>query len=192
MTVKRGFQRIASVVIAIATPVVGYLAYVSSDYRAGFAPSLVSADSPLDREAATVYLVDDVGALYFQSYVSSAEAEAHLKTVVPYARAVRLPNADRRRSIKSFADGLRSEYPQYSKEDDTSFVQEVLTKAPFRRAEVNFVEIRVDEVRAKRPLWAAGVTVAVVVALSGVLFGGIWVFDWIVRGFRDTSSDRAA
>jgi len=183
MNMKRGFQRIAWVVVAIATPITGFVAYQLSEHVAGYAPRLVGLDSTPDRQSSKVILVDNLGVFYFPSYLSDADINERMRAVHNRAEATELPDARRRKSISEFADAIRSKYPEYSDLKNTDLVSRVVAKFPNYHSAVNFREFEVDEVREKRPLWALETTIAVIVAFAGFLFGCIAVVAWIAKGF---------
>lgn len=186
MNLKKGFQRIAWVIVAIAAPIIGFVVYQLSEHTAGYVPRLVASDSTVNRQTSKVVLMDNVGVVYFPSYLSDADVEERMRAVYDRAEATNLPDASRRRSISEFAAAVRSKYPEYADLDNTDLVHRVVTKFPVYRSEVNFREFEIDTVREKRSLWAVGVTLAVLAVLAGVLFGSIAVVTWIAKGFGDS------
>lgn len=185
MNWQRGFRRLGWVATAVALPVAGVLSYAASEHRVGFEPKLLTGDFPAPGDTSKqVVTVGDVGVFYFSPYLSKADMEEQMRSVHAKAAGLQLPNLGGRLSVEAFALSIRAKYPgAYDDLDAVDLTRRVLAKYPEYRDKVNFRQYEVEAKYAKRPMWAAGITLAVTGALAVLLQGSISVVAWILRGF---------
>ena len=184
MNLERGFRRIGWVVAALATPIVGLLAYNASEVVSGYEPRLLMSDFPTAANTfQKPYEVENLGLFHLPSNLPEAEVKAQLKAVVDKAKLLRLPNSERRKSIQGFAAAAKAKYPEYAALDAMTATAAILEKYPVYRDAVDYREFEVDVIRTKRPLWTAGVPAGVVLICAALVQGGISVVAWVIRGF---------
>lgn len=157
MNIKRGFQRVAWVLVVLATPVIWWVAYEASTHRVGYRPKLLTSDFPdTSHPGLTAVLVDDVGVFYFPTYTSKADMEERVNAVLKSTASLPSKDSKHRQSVKEFAAAVRSKYPEYSDLSDLDLTKRIVTKYPTYRDSVNFREFEVEEISEKRVLWASG------------------------------------
>ena len=187
MNVKRGFQRIAWVSVALAAPIVWWAVYQSSSHQVGYRPELITLDFPeVDHPGLRAVFVEDTGIFYFPIHTSEAQMQERVDAVLKSAASIQPEGAQSRKSVREFAAAVRAKYPEYSDLSDLDLTKRIVTKFPTYRGDVDLREFEVESIYEKRPWWASGVALLVTGVWAGLLFGGIAAASWVARGFQDS------
>lgn len=188
---ERGFRRLGWVAILAVVLFTGAFAYEESSYVAEYEPLLLESDFPeLDASYSSTRPVPipDLGIVHVPS---TMDDEGVRDVIARHFTKQRNPAAfvvpAERRSISNFAAAVRKKYPEYANIDDITVTKRILTKWPVYREQIKFSEYMLRPIRAKRPVWAAGVALAVAAVAIVVVQGGISVAAWVLRGFKDAA-----